>query len=224
MFERWYTLTAPLAEYRSDDRVAISADNANATITAHGSWIGRVIVQLENAVGNGSGSALGDYQIPQPDGSRSVVANRLGGSGSRLSVRVDYSVNPGQQIVRALSHGSILAGFNTWVEIVPFRFTAPTNAAQFAMTFDVGWDNASFTPSYRMRIYNLTRGVQLALYDNYNIGPIFGGAYRQRSVTATSVVLNAGDVVVFEVNASISTESYRRVRDAQLRATYVQFA
>lgn len=226
LFERWYILTAPLDETRMDDRVHIHAGVNEATVTAFGSWIGRMVIHAGwNTSGGNSGERILDVYVPQPDGSRTVTLNKPTGSGGRVWTKVDYSMNPGEQVVRTRDGGNDTAGGGNnnahanMNELAVHRFTVPQGAQQITVSFDIGWNDANFLDRFAHEIR--LNGVMLDRYSAINMGPLIGNAYRKRNVTVVGVAANPGDVLSFWAGTSGSKNA---IRDSHTRITYVRLA
>lgn len=220
LYERWHILTAHLNGSSSDDYLRIEEGINEAKVTAFGSWVGRVILQAAWINGGSSAVDQRDFTIPLPNGSRTFTLGKIAGSAGRIWARADYTVSPGVQKVHITDRDGFYGGFDGQVSRIPQHdFTAPAGASQYAITFTVGWSNANFLDAFTMRVFH--NGTKIGEYDKYNIGPLFGSAYRQRSINIPNVALQAGDNLRFYVGTSGQmVNGY--VQDSRVRITYVQ--
>ena len=200
-YERWHIVAASLDQSGSDDNLQISAGTNDMTVEAYGSWVGRVVVMGGwNVSGNASGERIGDFRIPQPNGSRIVTLTKPPSTGGRVWARVDYTIDPAEQRVATTEVGRFVAT-EDFVTLIPeHTFTAGAGGRDYAVTFTVTWPYANFLERFVARIE--LNGSMIGEFSKINIGPLIGQGARTRSVTVTGIEMGSGDKLTFRVGTS----------------------
>lgn len=219
------TVVASGTSSESDGMVTI-ASGRDATVTAHGSWVGRIIVSASwrdlSIGGDGTTdlnypSQVQEFPIPNA-GSRTVSISGI--SGTRRWVRVDYQVAPGVQQARNRPGGSFPVPAESWTTATGQEWTVPAGASQLAIYFKTGWDAVPFLPAYGVRI--LVNGAVAATWGpKANRGPLFGNGYRAMTVSFNQDI-PAGATVTFQVWTNASLAHERVVRDTETRISWIK--
>ena len=203
-YERWHIATANGQSAGGDDRVSIASGRA-ASVTAHGSWVGRIVIHAQWASSSYTSdysdsyypSLLREYPIPNA-GSRTVLLGDS--SGTRRFVRVDYTIDPAEQRVATTEVGRFDATEGVVTTIPDHTFTAGAGGRDYTVTFTVTWPYANFLERFIARIH--LNGDLIGEFSKINIGPLFGEASRTRSVTVTGIEMESGDQLTFSVGTS----------------------
>lgn len=205
-YERWHIVTAPGRNGSgSDDNVAIGSGTGAINVTAKGTWVGRMIIhagwEAASPGGGGTRERIGDYRIPQPDGSRMISMDRdaTHTNFNRVWARVDYTIDPAVQRLATTEVGRFVTTGGV-VQIPDHTFTAGAGGRDYAVTFTVRWPYANFLERFVARIY--LNGTMVGEYSKYNVGPLFGEAARTRSVTVTGLEMESGDQLTFHAGTS----------------------
>lgn len=224
LFATSATVVATGTAAAGDVDVAISSGNA-ATVTASGSWVGKMIVhaawERAGAPNDHEMSTMREYPIPF-EGSRTLTLAppQTPSSNSRRFVRVDYQIAPGVQQTRNLATGAFGAGQGAWTDVAGQEWTVPEGASRLSIYCRAGWDAVPFLPSYGVRI--LVDGAPAATYGpKTNRGPLFGNAYRVTAVSLNQDI-PPGSVVTFQVFTSASLTHERVVRDTETRISWIK--
>lgn len=222
------TLVASGTSSRGDGTVTI-ASGRDATVTAHGSWVGKMIVHAEwysSSMTSVEGGQVTDSRYPSlmqefpiPNAASRTVS--LGSvSSDRRWVRVDYQIHPGTQQARNLAGGSFAVAQDQWVTVPGQDWTVPSGAAQLSIYCKAGWDAAPFLPAYGVRI--LVNGTVVKTWGpNANLGPLFGNGYRHTTVSLNQNIA-AGATVTFQVFTSAALAHERVVRDTETRISWIK--
>lgn len=221
MVERTYIKTAHLDGAASDSRVSIHSGADNLTVTALGSWAGRMVVTGGwNVSGNGSGERIGEYDIPQPGGGRAVTLSKPPSTGGRVWARVDYAVSPGVQQTRDLTGGAVELSDGVWATIPTHTWTVPADATRISIYFKAWWGEATYWGSHGLRI--LVNGSVVATWGpKSGIGPLIGAGARYGAVDLNNANLPVGAAVTFQAYGQHDYGWGRNIRDTETRISWI---
>lgn len=224
------TVVAQGESGNSNGEVAISSGQ-NATVTAGGTWIGKMIVHggWHTGGSNDGGSysmypsILREFPIPNA-GSRTVSIDRPSssfGPATRMWVRVDYQITPGVQHTRDRTGGQFSVARSSWTTVTTHAWTVPAGATRVSIHFKSGWSGVPFLASYSTRI--LVNGAVAKQWGpKSRLGPLLGNGYRAFTVSLSEVNIVPGSTVEFQVWTDASNSEERVVRDTETRISWIQ--
>ena len=184
---------------------------SGTTVTARGEWTGDVQV-LEDRVGPRA------VRIPNPEGGRTIS---LYNAGSWVTLLALVSQGVMRRFVGGLST-SLPSASVSWGYVAGSpSFTASTTGAH-TIRAKVEWERAIYLATYGLRI--VVGGVVVKTVEQSNIGPMFGYGVRSQMVTASDVMVNAGQKIELQVKADTGEGPAKWVRSLTLDVVWVEGA
>lgn len=182
-----------------------------ATVTARGEWAGDVQV-LEDEVGPRA------VRIPNPEGGRTIS---LTNADSWVTLLALVSQGVMRRFIGDLST-SLPSASVSWGYVSGSPSFTASMTGEHTIRAKVEWERAIHFATYGLRI--LVDGSVVKTIEQSRIGPLFGNAVRSQTVTASDVMVNAGQKVELQVKADTGEGPAKWVRSLTLDVVWVEGA
>lgn len=188
--------------------------SAGPTLTAKGNWAGTVFV---THVSQSENSMIHRYEIPRPDGTRTVTLPSI--SGSNHAVQLDYIINGGVQKRRDItSRTPFTIQASAWTIDDRHTFTVPVTG-RYAIYYAAKWSSPQNLANYGIDIER----NNTTLKSTGLAGHFLPSGSRTLNVATEepAALLNEGDVITFRAFAGTSYEPGRTLEQVTTKITWV---